>query len=626
MSDARPFTSNVWRRADVALSVLVVAVVAMMVVPLPTALIDLLIALNITLGALLLSAALYVREPLSFAAFPTILLLSTLYRLALNVSSTRLILMQADAGRVIDAFGKFVVGGDYLVGAMVFAILTLIQFIVIARGAERVAEVGARFSLDAMPGKQLAIDAEQRAGNLTGEAARNLRKRLERESQLYGALDGAMKFVKGDAIAGIVITLVNFVGGVAIGVTQRGLELKASLATYGLLTIGDGLVTQIPALLGATAAGLVVTRVASDDREESLASDIVGQLFSDGRVLSVAIAVLTCLALLPELPAWPFLLSASGLAVCLVHARGGAAPATRAPQLELAPRAALVLELASANDVRLLLRGQPSPELLRALSSVQHELAHTLGVPLPHPVVRVATSLEAGTYRWVWREMAEPAQPAPADPEQLARTLAPLVRRNAADCLGLEAVQGLLDRLEREQPALVRHTIPRVISQPRLAQVLRGLLREGVSVRWLPEILEALAQVTSTCDTLPPTPQLIEEARRALARRISRALAPEGTLHLLRLSGPVEEAVADALRRDGAGEWLALPADLSRDISEAVRRALEASPQPCALLTQASLRRHVRALLEQSSLELAVVSAHELEPELALTHGAPIGP
>jgi type III secretory pathway component EscV len=235
--------AGAWRKADVVLSVLVIAIVAMMVVPLPTSLLDLLIALNLTLGVLLLTAALYVREPLSFAAFPTILLLSTLYRLALNVSSTRLILLQADAGRVIDAFGKFVVRGDYLVGAMVFAILTLIQFIVIARGAERVAEVGARFSLDAMPGKQLAIDAEQRAGNLTTEAARALRKRLERESQLYGALDGAMKFVKGDAIAGIVITLVNFVGGVAIGATQRGLDLKSSLATYGLLTIGDGLVT-----------------------------------------------------------------------------------------------------------------------------------------------------------------------------------------------------------------------------------------------------------------------------------------------------------------------------------------------------------------------------------------------
>jgi type III secretion protein V len=615
-----------WHRADIVLSALVVAIVAMMVVPLPTPLLDLLIAMNLTLGVLLLTAALYVREPLNFAAFPTILLLSTLYRLALNVSSTRLILLQADAGRVIEAFGKFVVRGDYLVGAMVFAILTLIQFIVIARGAERVAEVGARFSLDAMPGKQLSIDAEQRAGNLSTEAARVLRKRLERESQLYGALDGAMKFVKGDAIAGIVITLVNFIGGVAIGATQRGLDLKSSLATYGLLTIGDGLVTQIPALLGATAAGLVVTRVASEDHEHSLASDIVTQLFADKRVLAVAAFVLVSLALVPGLPAWPFALSAACLGMLLVRVPAEHAAVARAPHSELRPRDPLVLEVAASESAAWLSRGQPAPELTRALSAVQQELTHSFGVPIPTPVVRIAPGLAAGSFRWIWRELPERTQNLPGDPVQLAATLTPVVRRYVADCLGLEAVQSLLDRLEREQPALVRHTVPKTVSQSLLAQVLRGLVREGVSVRWLPDILEALAQLSSANAVLPPTPQLVEEVRRALGRRISRELAPEGTLHLLRLSGTLEETVADALRRDGSSEWLALPADLSRDISEALRSALHAAPRPCALLTQASLRRHVRALVEQSSLELAVVSAHELEPDLILTRGAPIGP
>jgi type III secretory pathway component EscV len=611
----------------VLLSGLVIAIVAMMVVPMPTWLLDLSIALNLTLGVLLLSAALYVREPLAFAAFPTILLLSTLYRLALNVSSTRLILLQADAGRVIEAFGKFVVRGDYLVGAMVFAILTLIQFIVIARGAERVAEVGARFSLDALPGKQLAIDAEQRAGGLSGEAARARRRALERESQLYGALDGAMKFVKGDAVAGIAITLVNFVGGVSIGALQRGLPLRESLASYGLLTIGDGLVTQIPALLGATAAGLVVTRVSSEDERRSLAHDIASQLFTDRRVLALSLLVLGLLALVPGLPGWPFA-AAAGLLGCLLY-RAGRARRPRADEPDggaRAERAQLVLELPADADERFAHGERPSAALGRSLERARRELGRELGISVPSVHVRRERGLPAGRFRWIWRELEEPSAPLPADAETLAASLRSLARRRAEDCLGVEDVQRALDRLEQEQPALVRQTVPKLLAPGRLALLLRGLVREGVSVRWLPDILEALLQIASASPDLPPTPLLIEDVRRALARRISRDLAPAGALHVLRLSGFVEETVADALRSADHAEWLALPAELSRDISEAVAAAFRAAPRPCALLTQGSLRRHVRRLLEQGSPELPVVSPHELTPELVLTHGPPIGP
>lgn len=613
------------RGADALLSVLVVAIVGMMVVPLPTALLDLLISLNLTLGVLLLSAALYVREPLSFAAFPTLLLLSTLYRLALNVSSTRLILLQADAGRVIEAFGSFVVRGDYLVGAMVFAILTLIQFIVIARGAERVAEVGARFSLDAMPGKQLAIDAELRAGNLSAEAARSLRKRLERESQLYGALDGAMKFVKGDAIAGIVITLVNFAGGVSLGVAQRGLDLSASLATYGLLTIGDGLVTQIPSLLGATAAGLVVTRVSSEEGEASLARDIGTQLFADRRVLAVGVLVLLLLSLVPGLPAWPFGLSACVLGVALVRAPSQAQRAPESAPVFVRPRELLTLELAPDLAERLAPRGRPAPALQAALDAACARVNQALGVSVPEWQVRSLATLPAGHYRWSWRELPSPAEPAPsADESQaVAQALETLVRRHADDCLGLEAVQRMLDRLELEQPALVRHTVPRQVSPQLLAQVLRGLVREGVSVRWLPEVLEALAALPTPGQRPAP---LVEYVRKALSRRISQALAPQGTLHLLRFTASLEEALTDGVRRDGDEEWLALPPDLARDITEAVAAAYAQAPRPCALLTRPALRRHVRTLLEPSTPDLPVVSAQELEPTLVTSQGAPIGP
>ncbi len=609
-------------RAELWLALVVVAVIAMMIVPLPTPLIDLLIALNLGFGVLLISAALYMRDALSFAAFPTLLLLSTLYRLALNVASTRLILLQADAGRVIKAFGSFVVRGDYRVGALVFAMLTLIQFIVIARGAERVAEVSARFSLDALPGKQLAIDAELRSGALRPANARAQRLRLERESQLYGALDGALKFVKGDAIAGIVITATNFVGGVAIGVFARGLELSASLTTYGLLTIGDGLVTQIPALLGATAAGLVVTRVAPAGRDGSLSREIVAQLSDEPRALGVGALVLAGLAIVPALPSWPFLLLAAGaVAGMIASARRRRALAA----LDEVPAPALVLELGRELETRLAPRGTPTRALASALSRARRQLLDTLGLALPEPAFRPSSALPALGFRWQWRELPEPARTLATsdDPAQaIGSALIDLTRRRAPDCLDLDQVQSMIDRLERDHPALVHLTIPRPLAPPLLAQVLRLLVREGVGVRWLGEIVEAIAP-HARAESDPNA--LAEIARKALAPRISHALAPAGELHVLRLAPEVEEALSDALQ-GSAEESLALPVDLAREIAEAVCAAHLRAPRPHALVTQAELRRHVRGLLADHAPELAVVSAYELLPHLKLSSSEPIGP
>ncbi len=612
-------------RAELWLALVVIAVIAMMIVPLPTPLIDLLIALNLGFGVLLISAALYMRDALSFAAFPTLLLLSTLYRLALNVASTRLILLQADAGRVIRAFGSFVVRGDYRVGALVFAMLTLIQFIVIARGAERVAEVSARFSLDALPGKQLAIDAELRTGALRPAAARIERRRLERESQLYGALDGALKFVKGDAIAGIVITAVNFVGGVAIGVFARGLALETSLTTYGLLTIGDGLVTQIPALLGATAAGLVVTRVAPAERESSLAREIAAQLSDEPRTLGVGALVLAGLALVPALPSWPFALLAGACAAGMVVS----ARRPRERSDERTPPA-LVLELGPELAAHSAPGGRPTKALVRALARARGQLAGALGVTLPEPALCASPELAARDFRWQWRELPEPARTFAGDPARaddlsraLAASLTQLARGRAADCLDLDTVQRMIDRLERDQPALVHSTIPRPLAPTLLAQVLRSLVREGISVRWLGEIVEAIAPHASA-DADPQA--LAEIARRALAPRISHALAPAGELHLLRLAPELEEALYDALRQGRGEQALALPVDLAREIAEAVRAAHLQAPAPHALVTQAELRRPLRGLIAEHAPELAVVSAYELLPHLKLSSGPPIGP
>jgi len=300
--------------SDIVLAVLVVGVLGMIIIPLPTWLIDILLTINITIGVLILLVSLYISNALKLASFPTILLITTLFRLALNISSTRLILAQGDAGHVIRAFGSFVVGGNYVVGAIIFIIITLVNFIVIAKGAERVSEVGARFTLDAMPGKQMSIDADLRAGIINMEQAMERREVLQRESQMYGAMDGAMKFVKGDAIAGIIITIVNVIGGFIIGSMMRHMTMQESIKTYSLLSIGDGLVSQIPALIISVAAGVVTTRVASDNKEANLGKDILGQVTAYPKAILIAAILLVLLALVPGLPKVPFIIIAVILA------------------------------------------------------------------------------------------------------------------------------------------------------------------------------------------------------------------------------------------------------------------------------------------------------------------------
>ncbi|RZU42243.1 type III secretion system export apparatus subunit SctV [Edaphobacter modestus] len=305
------FSSVVTRFSDLLLVVCIVLIVGLMIVPLPTFLLDVFITANITIAITILMVALYVSNGAQLASYPTILLLTTLYRLALEISSTRLILLQADAGDVIKAFGEFVVGGNFVVGAVIFLIITLVQFLVITKGSERVAEVAARFTLDAMPGKQMSIDADLRSGSIDFKVARKRRQALAKESQFYGAMDGAMKFVKGDAIAGIIITVINIVGGLIIGVAMNGMRASEAVQTYSILTIGDGLVSQIPALLISISAGLVVTRVASEDEDTNLGSDIAGQILAQPKAIGIASVILLILGLVPGMPKLAFLLLAS---------------------------------------------------------------------------------------------------------------------------------------------------------------------------------------------------------------------------------------------------------------------------------------------------------------------------
>jgi type III secretion protein V len=627
--------------ADVVLAALVILVVGLMIVPLPTWTLDLLIAANLSAAVAILLVVLYVPDAIGIATFPTLLLLTTLFRLSLNVASTRLILLQANAGQVIRAFGTFVVRGNYVVGGVVFLVLTIIQFIVIAKGSERVAEVGARFALDAMPGKQMAIDAELRGGTIDGNEARRRRRFLQRESQFYGAMDGAMKFVKGDVIASLIIVVVNLLGGLAIGVAMKGMPAVDALKRYGLLTIGDGLVTQIPALVLSTAAGVLVTRVSSEEADTPLGEELARQLLGVPRALQVAGVFVLLLAAVPGLPTVPFLVM--GAALLLVgrararaksaeeqqaatepteRVRAGTHGSVREPSF--IPRV-VPWSVEVSEDLEPLLDREP--EGLRPTVQALRELLFAeLGIPLPPPRVRARSDL--GTRLVVLSLHEVPARvlsvPADLDDEGVVawireRTLE-LLRVRGADFLGLAEVQRLLDELEQFAPATVRNVVPKPVSLVLLTDILRRLVEERVGVRDLRGILESLSAVAMTeKDPL----NLAEYARSQMRRAITfRLTAGVGQLDVVLLDPLLEDTVRRAVTRTPAGAFLTLPPQAARDVLAAIRRAVATLPfvngEPPVILTQPDIRRFVRKLIESDLPDTWVVSFAELLPEVSL--------
>lgn len=411
------------------LVVLLVAVIFMMILPLPTLLVDILVAMNMAIAVILLMVAIYLRSPLQFTAFPSVLLITTLFRLSLGISTTRLILLNGDAGHIIDTFGKFVVGGNLIVGLVVFLIITIVQFIVITKGSERVAEVSARFSLDAMPGKQMSIDSDMRAGNIDMDEAKRRRGNVERESQLFGSMDGAMKFVKGDAVAGLIIVFVNMVGGLAIGTLQKGMAAGDALQKYAILTIGDGLVSQIPALFISICAGMIVTRVTTDDSED-LGRDIGGQVFADPRTLQIAAVILVGFGVIPGFPAAVFLTlaaifggagfiisrTAKAAAAAATRAEAGDVPAMAAagekPQAGAKPRrpgeerADFALTVPVMLDVAPDMQDALRPQVLNEeLIKVRRALYYDLGVPFPGIHLRFNERLRPQSYYVLLQEI-----------------------------------------------------------------------------------------------------------------------------------------------------------------------------------------------------------------------------
>jgi len=608
--------------AELGLALLVVAIVAMMIVPLPTFLLDVLLATNLSLAVAILLVVLYVPDALAIATFPTVLLLTTLFRLALNVSSTRLILLQANAGEVIRAFGTFVVRGNYVVGGVVFLVLTIIQFIVIAKGSERVAEVGARFVLDAMPGKQMAIDAELRAGSIDGNEARRRRRQLSRESQFYGSMDGAMKFVKGDVIASLVITVVNLLGGLAIGVGQRGLSAVDALKRYGLLTIGDGLVSQIPALVLSTAAGVLVTRVASEDPDTPLGEELASQLFGMPKALRVASGFVVALGLVPGLPAAPFFVLG---ALLFAVARA------RTKQLERSERGARTEPVAASAREAFVPLVVPwsievSEDLTESLDelraealAVRERLFGELGVPLPTPRVRAISELPARHIVLSLHEVPARVMPfAEGVPvvAPMAAAILELLRARAGDFLGLAETQRLLDELEPFAPATVRNVVPKPVSLTLLTDVLRRLLEERVSIRDLRAILEALAVLAANeKDPLTLTELVRAQLRRALTFKLTRGATQLGVILIDPL---IEDTVRRAIQRTAAGAFLTLAPAAARDVVTALRRAATEAGGAPVFLTQPDVRRFLRKLLEAELPEAQVVSFAELLPEVAL--------
>jgi type III secretion protein V len=631
----------VLRHADLGLAAFVVAIVAMMIVPLPTPLLDVLLSVNIAAAVTLLLVSLYVGEALKFATFPTLLLITTLFRLALEISATRLILLRADAGEVIRAFGDFVVAGNLVVGAVVFVILTIVQFIVISKGAERVAEVAARFTLDAMPGKQMAIDAELRAGHIDHAEARRRRAALARESQLFGAMDGAMKFVKGDAIAGIVVLGVNVVGGLVIGVLQRGMDAATAARTYTVLTIGEGLVAQIPALLVSTAAGIIVTRVASEDEGAvgQLARDIGRQVLAQPKALAVTAGLLALLAVVPGLPAAPFLVLGAALgAVAWRLLRAPAAPEPAeadVPAHGAAPRAAggeaplpapvltpVAVEVGA--DLAAVL-GPADPRapgafMAETVPRVRERLFAELGLALP-PVRLRPNAPGLAPAAFVIRLNEVPlarGELAPADVAGAAARLGDevlaLLRRYGHEFVGVQETQSLLDGLERTHPALVREVVPKLVSPVLLADVLRRLVEEGISLRNLRDVLGTLAE-WAPHERDPVV--LAEHVRAALRRTITFQHARGGgVLPAYMLDALIEDTIREAIHKTPTGSYLALEPQLSRDIVAAVGRAVgPATGGGAVLLTNAEIRRYVRRLVETEHPDLPVLSYQELAPE-----------
>jgi len=660
---------NPKRLSQLAVPIGVVAIILMMVVPVPAALLDFLIAINITAALLIVLVSMYVQRPLDFSSFPSLLLVATLFRLALNISATRSVLGKGYAGSVINAFGHFVIGGSLIIGLVIFAILLVIQFVVITNGAGRVAEVGARFTLDAMPGKQMAIDADLNSGLIDEATARKRRLEVASEADFYGSMDGASKFVKGDAIAAIIITVINLVGGIAIGILQHHLSISQALTKYSLLSVGDGLVSQIPALLLSVSTGLIVTRAGGS---ADLGTAVAGQLSSQRKALQIAGGAALALVLVPGLPKLPFLL-VGGALLFLGYRLGQnatpepaaaeqpaaiAGPAPDSPEGILHDLAVDPLELSLSSDMINLVDGVGA-DLLDRVRALRRKLALELGVVMPPVRTRDNVDLPAATYaikvngvevargqapsgtvlaigdglenlpgvagrepvfglegKWLAVELQGQAELLGATVVDRASViithLSEIVRTHASRLLGREEVAALTKSLKKSHPVVVEDLTPALLSLGEIQRVLHALLEEGVSIRDLVRIFEALS-VAAKAGTEPD--RLVEAARQALAPAITAAHTSDGTLSVLTLDPRMQQSLLESVRPAESGTQL-LPApevveSLVTDVGRQYQRALERGLRP-VLACAPQIRLPLRRMIATTAPDLPVLSYTEI--------------
>jgi len=669
-------TSKISKHIDILVTVSILSIVLLMIIPLHPTLLDVLIVFNITCAVVVMLVSMYNKEPLEFSVFPSMLLVMTLYRLALNISSTRLILLKGHAGQVIQQFGEFVIGGNAFVGFVIFLILVIIQFIVITRGAERVAEVAARFTLDAMPGKQMSIDADLNAGLISEEDARKRRTKIQREADFYGAMDGASKFVKGDAIASIIITIINILGGMAVGLLQRDMGGIAEVAkAYTLLTVGDGLVSQIPALLLSTATGIIVTRAASD---YTLSDDLRKQLFSEPKLLFITSGILIFLGLVPGLPKLPFFILGAGLAFLGYSLIKSRQTVEQKETIEAAQ--AEVEESKKVDNVYSLLHIDPlelelgygliplvdekqGGDILERVVMIRRQCALELGIVIPPIRIRDNMQLSPNSYVLkmkgvpmakgeimmgnylamggegqlsgittkdpafglpaVWisetlREKAEQAGFTVVDPPAVMAThITEFLKNNAAEIVSRQDIKTLLDNLKKESPAVVDEVIPGLLSLADVHKIISNLLKERIPIRDLVSIMEALGDWAS----LTKDPDLLTEyVRQKLAHQIGQLFADEnGKIHCITLEPKVEEQIRNSIQTGEYGSYLAMEPLAAQEIIRRIVKFIEKSGllgKQVVVLVSPTIRPYLRKLLDRMSPAIPVVSYNEVPPNL----------
>ncbi|MDE2602207.1 MAG: flagellar biosynthesis protein FlhA [Bradyrhizobium sp.] len=678
---------NILKRGDLTLAFGILTILVVLILPLPALVLDLFLAISITLSILILMTSLFIQAPLEFSSFPTILLISTMLRLSLNLASTRLILSRGHegtdaAGHVIQAFGNFVMGGNFVIGIIVFAILVIVNFVVITKGSGRIAEVAARFHLDAMPGKQMAIDADLGAGLIDEKAAKERRKALEDESGFFGAMDGASKFVRGDAVAGLLVVFINIIGGIIIGVAQQGLGFSEAAQTYTLLTVGDGLVTQIPALIVSTAAGLLVSKAGVSGAADKA---LMKQLSGYPQALGMSAGVMLVLATLPGIPMLPFLALGSGAAALAFYARKTkrdariAAAAAAATPADAAAKAAEepIATALKIDDLKIelgyallpLVNGPDGTDrLTEQIKALRRSLAIEMGFVMPAVRILDNVQLEANTYIIKIKEVdagtgriwpnsfmvmdpagnqvavpgihtTEPTFGLPATwvdaslkeeaslkgytvvdaATVLSTHLTELLKNNMSDLLSYGEVQKLLKDLPKEQGELLKDIVPSMVTVSGIQRVLQLLLSERISIRDLSTILEGIADALAFSRN-PAT--MVEHVRARLARQIcAQHTSHNGYLPLIALSAKWEQTFAESLIGQGEERSLAMQPSKLSEFMTGVRDAFERAAregESPVLVTSAGIRPFVRSLVERFRSQTTVVSQAEIHPRARL--------